>query len=52
MGGSAINAKSDNSGTETGVCVCDDFSFGFEVLLRPAGKSVKSEGLIDGEDTK
>lgn len=30
----------------------DDFSFGFEVLLRPAGKSVKSEGLFDGEDTK
>lgn len=49
MGGSAINAKSDNSGTETGcVCVCcvleggcNDFSFGFEVLLRPAGKNVK-----------
>lgn len=43
------------------VCVCvlcvleggsNDRSFGFEVLLRPAGKNVKSEGLIDGEDTK
>ena len=55
MGGSAINPESDNSGTETGcvcvcvcVCVCcvleggcNDFSFGFEVLLRPAGKNVK-----------
>ena len=28
---------------------CNDGSFGFEVLLRPAGKNVKSEGLIDGE---
>ena len=37
------------------MCVCvryGDFSFGFEVLLRLAGKSVKSEGLMDGEDTK
>lgn len=28
------------------------FSFGFEVLLRSAGKNVKSNGLIDGEDSK
>ena len=51
MGGSAINAKSDNSGTETGVCVCVlegryDFSFGFEVLLRPMGIGRVDNGCI------